>query len=51
MKLKFKCTNDSCRLKNAHQYRLDLPSELVMDEKNVAVMYCPKCKSQLKKMR
>ena len=50
MKLKFKCTNGLCREKNEHEHRLDLPAELVMDEKNIAVMYCPKCKRKLKQL-
>jgi len=47
MKLKYKCTNSQCRRKSKDQHRLDLPAEMVMDEQNVAVMYCPKCKSKL----
>ena len=51
MKLKYECTNDWCRRKNDHQQQLDLPAELVMDEQNVAEMYCPKCKRKLKKIK
>ena len=51
MKLKFKCTNELCRRKNNHRHRLVLPDELVMDDQNVAVMYCPKCKRKLERVK
>ena len=51
MKLKYKCTNSWCRRKNQGQQKFDLPVEMVMDEKNVATMYCPKCKRQLKQIK
>jgi hypothetical protein len=49
MKIKFKCTNGSCRKSNNKAHQLVLPVELVMDEKNMAVMFCPKCKRELKR--
>lgn len=51
MTIKYQCTNKGCPKKNDHRHRLALPAELVMDEKNVAVMYCPKCKRKLKQMK
>ena len=51
MTLKYECTNAWCHKKNDNQQQIDLPAELVMDEKNVAEMYCPKCKRKLKKVK
>jgi hypothetical protein len=47
MKIKFKCTNSSCCNSNTKEHQLVLPVEVVMDEKNMAVMFCPKCKRKL----
>lgn len=51
MTLKYECTNEGCREKNERRHELDLPAELVMDEQNVAEMYCPKCKRKLKPIK
>lgn len=51
MKVKYKCTNVSCRKKGEHEHRVDLPAEMVMDDRNVADMFCPKCKRKLKRVK
>ncbi len=51
MKIKYECTNDGCREKHEQRHQLDLPAELVMDEKNVADMFCPKCKRKLEEVK
>ncbi|MCP4748113.1 MAG: hypothetical protein GY874_18560 [Desulfobacteraceae bacterium] len=50
MKLRFKCTNHQCCGENKIEQQLDLPLELVMDENNIAVIFCPKCKQKLKQI-
>ena len=51
MKRKYICTNDLCREKNKRGYRLALPDEVVMDDQNIAVIFCPKCKRKLKQIK
>lgn len=51
MTIKYKCTNNGCDENKDHGHRLALPAELVMDEKNVAMMFCPKCKRKLKQIK
>ncbi len=51
MKLKYKCTNGACCEKQKHGECVDLRIESVMDEKNIAVMFCPKCGSKLKRVK
>ena len=48
MILTFICTNRACREKNKVEQRIDLLAETVMDEQNIAVVFCPKCSSQMK---
>jgi hypothetical protein len=47
MILKYKCTDPLCREKNQTVHRVDLPAEMVMDDRNMATLYCPKCKRKL----
>lgn len=49
MKLKYKCTNGACRKSGEREKRLSIPAEIAMDDKNIAVMFCPKCKRELKR--
>jgi hypothetical protein len=51
VKLTYECTDSLCREKNKNGHQVDLPDELVMDEKNMATLYCPKCKQELKKVK
>ena len=51
MKIKFVCTNKRCPKSKENGDRIDLPVELVMDDKNIAVMYCPECKRELKQAK
>jgi hypothetical protein len=41
MKIKFKCTNGSCRKSNNKAHQLVLPVELVMDEKILPSCFAP----------
>ena len=50
MKRKYKCTDSLCREKNDHVQKVDLPDELVMDDRNIATLYCPRCKRKLKQV-
>lgn len=51
MKVEFKCTSDACCKKNQKTPQLVLPAEMVMDDRNIAVIYCPKCKCQLERSK
>ena len=47
MELEFVCRNDGCRDKDGpYVYRMSI--EAVMDEKNVADVFCPRCNRRLK---
>lgn len=47
MKIEYYCDNYKCQkvLKKSYDYRLKI--EKVMDEKNIAQMFCPHCGSEL----
>lgn len=49
MELTFCCHNHQCQELREKQYTLSLNIELVMDEKNIAHMFCPHCKKKLKR--
>lgn len=51
MKLTFKCTNGSCCQGNDNEHCINLQIESVMDEKNMAVLFCPKCGRQMKQVK
>ena len=47
MDLEFVCHNDGCREKDGpYVYRMSI--EAVMDEKNLADVFCPRCNRRLK---
>lgn len=46
MKERFCCTNPDCA-KDNEGIVMTLDEESIMDEKNLAQMFCPKCKSRL----
>ncbi|MCG8643558.1 MAG: hypothetical protein MI862_27775 [Desulfobacterales bacterium] len=48
MEIKYYCRNDKCRraiVKEPYVYTLRV--EKIMDEKNIAHMFCPHCKAEL----
>ena len=45
MKEKFRCTNEACA--KDHPDGVTLEQESIMDEQNLAQMFCPRCKSRL----
>lgn len=47
MKTKFYCTNPQCCGEDKEGFIMVLPMESIMDEKNVAQMFCPRCKEPL----
>jgi hypothetical protein len=47
MKLKFYCDNKDCAKKNSKQYEYEILIEAVMDENNIANIFCPRCKRSL----
>ena len=50
MKLKFCCDNKDCTKKYSKQYKYVILIEAVMDENNIANIFCPRCKRPLKQM-
>jgi len=51
MDIKYYCQNSQCKTAQKKTYVLKLNLDDVMDEKNIAQMYCPYCKTELKKER
>ena len=47
MSTKFYCSKKECAKKESETYILELPEEAVMDDSNVAHIFCPRCKSVL----
>jgi competence CoiA-like predicted nuclease len=47
MEKKYCCTNPECTKEKKEVFVKVLNQESVMDDKNVAQMFCPKCKSRL----
>lgn len=47
MKEKFCCTNPDCTKEDKDAIVMILDQESIMDEKNMAQMFCPNCKSRL----
>jgi hypothetical protein len=46
MKLEFICTNDNCR-QNTRPFVYEMDCEAVMDERNLASVFCPHCQHPL----
>jgi len=47
MMIEYQCPNTQCHCEAAHPYEVQLRSEAVMDEKNVATLFCPHCQDRL----
>ena len=47
MDLKLSCKNKDCNFQGAEDYVMCIPSEAVMDEDNMAAVFCPHCNKQL----
>lgn len=47
MNTEYICNNADCGYHDGPHYKLDLPSELIMDDKNLAALFCPYCKNEL----
>ena len=43
------CSRDECHTADGQPYLLEIQQETLMDEKNVAEMYCPICQAPLTK--
>jgi len=48
MEIKYYCQNEKCEIAQEKSYVQKLKLDDVMDEKNIAQMFCPKCKTELK---
>ena len=49
MEIKFRCENENCQSPEAQPYVKILEVDAIMDEKNMATLYCPYCKQALVK--
>lgn len=43
------CSRDDCHTADGKPYRLEIRQETLMDEKNIAEMFCPICQGPLTK--
>lgn len=48
MNIKYMCENKECHSASDRAYELFLQSESIMDEKNIATLFCPRCNTKLK---
>lgn len=48
MEIRYYCQNKECQVVKKSSHVLTLNIDDVMDEKNLAQMYCPHCKTELK---
>ena len=47
MNVKYICNNTKCSDVDEQAYELIIPSESIMDEKNIATIFCPHCNGKL----
>jgi hypothetical protein len=45
----FFCTNPACAEKEREVFRLEIPCEAILDEKNMATPFCGKCGKPLRR--
>jgi hypothetical protein len=45
---RFYCHNDICSSRGNDLFYIDLPSEAIMDNNNLAAIFCPKCGGEMK---
>ena len=45
--MKYYCNNPKCPSNDTEPYSLNIASEAVLDEKNLATMFCPLCHGPL----
>ena len=43
----YTCMDRTCAEKRGAEFRLDIPSEAVMDDQNIAMIFCQKCGAEL----
>jgi hypothetical protein len=47
MQVTYVCKNKRCSYQADQSFELTVPSESIMDEKNVATFFCPHCSQEL----
>ena len=47
MGTKFNCTNNNCNYPGDTQFEMTLNQETIMDNNNVATIFCPFCKKEM----
>lgn len=47
MGTKFHCTNNNCNYPGDTQFEMALNQETIMDNNNVATIFCPFCKKEM----
>lgn len=48
MRLTYRCKNLKCNYPKEMPYEVNFESEAIMDEKNLAIFFCPHCNEKLK---
>lgn len=44
---KYACKDKDCAEKEGAVFRLEIPSEAILDDNNIATIFCPKCGAEL----
>ena len=47
MDIKLSCSNKNCNYQGSEDYVMCIPAEAVMDEHNMATVFCPHCAQEL----
>ena len=47
MEQTYRCINENCSFPGRNPFEMALNKELVMDDRNMAVVFCPFCKKEM----
>lgn len=47
MDIKYYCTNQNCSCPGMNRFEITFKSESIMDDKNIAVLFCSFCEKQM----
>lgn len=47
MEIKYECKNNSCSYPGATQFKISFKPETIMDQNNLAAIFCPFCKKKM----
>jgi len=51
MHIRFCCESETCRTANGKPYQIAIQSEAIMDDNNLASLFCPHCRGPLVRCR